>query len=249
MVDLKLVNYIKRHLQKGYSKKELVDILKKNKWDKKEIDSAFNFISSKKDAKPASKPASTKPTKQEHLAVLKGFISRSRAKGISDEEIKNALIAKKWPNDLIQRGFGSAGVEKVTRPPEEKPKKEKVPFRLSQLVWYFIAFIVAGIIISGTIFVYYYVVGLSQFTITIDGEEQYGKCFEVDCSDMKESAFDYAKDNIQFMLIVGAIASLVIVLLYALLPIKNIILWIVNILYFLFLVYIGVRWIMFTRSI
>jgi hypothetical protein len=253
MVDLKLVDYIKRHLQKGYKENELKDILIKNKWDKNEVTEAFAYLSSKKEPvqKPASKPAQlteTSVTQQNQLIALKQFIKKSRQKGISDQEIKTALLAKRWPADVVAKGFeGPAQVQEKVQ--EQKPKQPKKPFNFKLLMWYVLAFIVASIILTGTIFVYYYVLGLSEYTINVNGEEQRGKCLELDCSDMKDHAFDYAMDSIVLMLAIGIGAALLIVLLYALLPVKNAILWIVNILYFLFLVYIGIRWIVFNQSI
>ena len=254
MVDLKLVDYIKRHLQKGYKESELKGILIKNKWDKKEVNEAFAYLSSKKEPiqKPVSKPTQlteTSSTKQNQLNALNKFIKKSRQRGISDQEIKNALLAKRWPADLVEKGFeGPAQVqEKPVK--EQKPKQPREPFNFKLLMWYIVAFIVASIILTGTLFVYYYVIGLSEYTITANGEEQRGKCLELDCSDMKDSAFNYAMESIVLMLAIGVGAALLIVLLYSLLPIKNVILWIVNILYFLFLVYIGIKWIVFNQSI
>ena len=110
MVDLKLVDYIKRHLQKGYKENELKDILIKNKWDKNEVTEAFAYLSSKKEPvqKPASKPAQlteTSVTQQNQLIALKQFIKKSRQKGISDQEIKTALLAKRWPADVVAKGL------------------------------------------------------------------------------------------------------------------------------------------------
>lgn len=255
MVDLKLVDYIKRHLQKGYKENEIKDILIKNKWDKNEIKEAFAYISSKRvpEQGPVSKPTQlteTSSTQQNQLNSLKQFIKRSRQKGISDQEIKSALLAKRWPVDLVEQGFeGPAQFQEQRKVQEQKPKKPRKPFNFKLLVWCIVAFIVASIILSGTIFVYYYVVGLSQYTITVGGEEERGKCLELDCSDMKDSAYSYAMESIMLMLMIGVGAAFIIVLLYSLLPVKNAILWIVNILYFLFLVYIGIKWIVFNQSI
>ena len=257
MVDLKLVDYIKRHIQRGYKKEEITQILIKNKWDKKDISEAFKYLSTKKvqpnvSSQPMQlQPKKQQPNKQQYLLTLKNFISGARAKGIKDDQIKNALLTKKWPTDLVNEAFSSLqmvgrGAKPVTKPLSDKPRQ---PFNAKLLVWYLIAFVVAGIIIAGTIFVYYYVVGLSQYTIVVDGEEQYGKCLELDCSDMKDEAFNYAAESLTLMLIIGGIASLLIVTLYAFLPFRNAILWIVNILYFLFLIFIGIRWIMFNQSI
>ncbi|MCD4759615.1 hypothetical protein K8R33_01870 [archaeon] len=251
MVNLKLVDYVKRHLQKGYKEQEIKKILIKNKWDKEEINEVFKFISSKK--KIAS--SQTKPNrlntqqKKDPSVTLIPFIAKARKRGVSEEEIRTALITKKWPTNLVDNAMASGKPAKVKEKKEFKPKQPREPFNFKLLLWYVLAFIVAATIIAGTVFVYYYVVGLSQYTVVSNGEELTGKCIELDCSDMKDFAFDYAKENLTIMLIIGGIASLLIVLLYALLPVRNGILWGVNILYFLFLIFIGVRWILFNRSI
>jgi len=259
MVDFKLVDYVKRHVAKGYSKEEIINILKKNGWDKKNIEEAFRFIDTKRSAPQDLQPAkvseeSLSQTKQQYLSTLRSFIINARNKGVSDIQIKNALLAKKWPLDLVEEGFRQVPVqqqrvvkETVKEKPKIKPHRE--PFDYRKLIWYILGFIIAAAIIAGTIFVYYYVIGLSQYTIVINGEEQHGKCLELDCSDMKDVAFGYAKDNLTMMLIIGAIVAFVTVTLYAFLPVRNAVLWIVNILYFLFLIFIGVRWVLFNRSI
>jgi len=251
MVNLKLADYIKRHLQKGYSKEEIMKVLKKNKWNKTEISDAFKQISSNKrdpsavTSKPA-KPIGKAATNQAQLITLKRFITNARRKGVGDMQIKDALLAKNWPKDLVDQGF--QGPKPVEEKVQEKPKKVKKPFDGKKFMWYVLSFFIVALVLSGTVFVFYYVLGLADYTITVGGEEVRGKCLDKDCSAMRESAFSFALDNIIFILILGAVASLIIILLYALLPVKNIILWTANILYFLFLVFIGVRWLMFTNS-
>ncbi len=257
MVDLKLVDYIKRHVARGYGNEEIKKILIDNQWDKKEVEKAFKFLSEKKEPTqkivPTEKPTATQPKNLAQLQILKSFILNSRAKGIKDQEIKSALLSKKWPEDLVDEGFSDLQTtkeQKPTKPVEKaKPKKERKPFNWKMLIWYFVAFIVATAIITGTIFVYYYVVGLSEYTVTVDGETLHGKCLQLNCSDMKTSELDYAKESLTLMGIIGLAASLLIVSLYAFLPYRHVVLWTVNILYFLFLVYIGYVWIAFTGSL
>ncbi|MBS3172565.1 hypothetical protein J4438_03225 [Candidatus Woesearchaeota archaeon] len=264
MVDIKLVDYIKRHQQKGYKKEELQRILVQNGWLKDEVNEAFKFIETKQQPeKQKEKPVQLKeekgPSRQEQLNVLKNFILSSRSKGISDFEIKNALRSKGWPEDLLEQGFRMFTQTQPQRPIiqpkpiqekiEVKPKKERKPINFKKIIWFFIAFVVATLIITGTIFVYNYVIGLSSYTLTQNGEELHGKCLDQNCSDMKDSAFNYAKENFTYSLIVGLIASLITVVLYATLPFRNIILWVINGLYFLFLIYIGYIWLAFSSSV
>lgn len=277
MADPKLIEYIKRHLQKGYKKDELQKILIQNGWSKDEVSEAFKSMNSKQSEKQKETSIQTKqpvkqiersaqvqthqehtPSRQEQLAVLKNFILSSRSKKLSDFEIKNALRSKGWPEDLLEQGFRMLGpaqqpVKQIERPIQQqvqpKPIKERKPINIKKIIWFFVAFIIATVIISGTILVFNYVLGLSDYTISQGGEDIKGKCLELDCSDMKEFAFNYAQDALSSAIMIGLIASLAIVLLYAFLPFRNVILWVVNGLYFVFLVYIGYIWITFSSSI
>jgi hypothetical protein len=258
MVDLKLVDYIRRHIDRGYGKEEIKKILIENQWDKKEVDLAMNFLEEKKTPVktiiPKSKPVVTQPNNITKLQILKNFINNSRAKGIKDSVIRAALLAKKWPESLLAEGFSDLRkpIEQkviIQEKSKEKPKKERKPFNWKMLIWYIVAFIMAAAIIAGTIFVYYYVMGLSDYTVTMDGVAVHGKCLQLNCSDMKGAALDYANGSLITMAMIGLIAALFIVSLYAFLPYRQAILWIVNLLYFLFLVYIGYVWISFTGSL
>ena len=251
MVDLKLVDYIKRHLERGYSEDELKKILKENEWDGKEVNTAFKFLNSKKSKKEKpTQPLVTKPTKDDQLKILKNFIVNARSKGVKDNEIRSALLAKKWPENLVTQGFSDLRPPtQMPKPAMPKPKNPRPPFNWKLFIWYVVAFIIATAILSGTIFVYYYVVGLSDYTVTVDGEALHGKCLELNCSDMKQSALTYAQDNLGLMFIIGAIASLIIVSAYAFLPFRQVVLWVVNSLYFIALAYIGYVWIRFTGSL
>ncbi len=260
MVDLALVNYLKRHLQKGYTKDELTKILTKNGWSKKELSEAFKLAESNKklishqiSKQPKTNTQQTRNEKiQAQILILKNFILKSRERGIKDETIRNALTAKRWPANLIEEGFKAAGPAQQTKQKpieqkkEEKPKK---PFNWKMLLWYLLAFIVVSAIITGTIFVYYYVTGLSEYKVIINGTEYHGRCLNTGCSDMKDYALNYAKENLQQMILIGAGSAFLIVALYAITQIRNVILWVVNIAYFLFLIFIGVRWVLFTKSI
>nr|MBA4405174.1 hypothetical protein [Nanoarchaeum sp.] len=276
MVDSKLIEYIKRHLQKGYKKDELQKILIQNGWSKDEVNEAFKSMNSKQQPaktiveKPVQQPVKQiekpvqvqphqehTPSRQDQLAVLKNFILSSRSKKLIDFEIKNALRSKGWPEDLLEQGFRMVGpaqqIKQIEKPVQQniqpKPMKEKKPINVKKIIWFFVAFIIAAVIITGTILVFNYVLGLSDYTISQGGEDIKGKCLELDCSDMKEFAFSYAQDALTSAIMIGLIASLIIVLLYAFLPFRNVILWVVNGLYFVFLVYIGYIWIAFSSSI
>ncbi len=266
MVDLQLVDYIKRHLAKGYTKQEIEKILSENNWEKKEVKDAFKIIENKKKVSKPVKKSSLTPkeekyqekavTNHDQITTLKNFILSIRARGVKDEEIKKALLTKRWPSDLIDMAFKELKPVKEDKPsstsfvkPKIQKKKPKKPFNFKKVLWYILGFIIMTAVLTGTFFVYNYVVGLSSYEVTINGVSETGKCINLDCSDMKDHAFNYANDKLMFYLGVSAAIALLITSLYAVPTIKNGILWGANILYFLFLIYIGYTWISFTGTI
>ena len=265
MVDLQLVDYIKRHLSKGYTKQEIEKILADNNQEKKETKEAFKIIENKKKISKPVKKSSLTPkeekyqqkavTNHDQITTLKNFILSIRARGVKDEEIKKALVTKRWPFDLIDVAFKELKPVKEDKPSSTsfvKPqiqKKPKKPFNFKKLLWYILGFIIMAAVLTGTFFVYQYVLGLSSYEVTINGVTETGKCTNLDCSDMKNYAFDFASENLMFYLGISAAIALLITSLYAIPTIKNGILWGANILYFLFLIYIGYTWISFSGAI
>jgi hypothetical protein len=263
MVDLQLVNYIKRHLAKGYTKQEIEKILLENNWEKKEAKEAFKIIENKKISKPTQK-LFTKPkeekqqmaiTNHNQITTLKNFIISIRARGVKDEEIKNALLTKKWPVDLIGIAFSELKPIKGDKPSSTsfvKPKfqkKQKKPFNFKRLLQYILGFIVLATVLAGTVFVYQYVSGLASYEVTINGVIETGKCTKLDCSDMKEYAFNFASENMILYFGISAALALLITGLYSIQKIRNGVLWGTNLLYFFFLVFIGYTWLNFTGTI
>lgn len=262
MVDLQLVNYIKRHLAKGYTKQEIEKILIENNWDKKETKDAFKIVETKgKVLKPVQKVSTTPDeekqqqkaiTNHDQINTLKNFILSIRARGVKDEGIKKALLIKRWPSDLVDMAFSELKPVKEDKPSSNsfvKPKIQKKPFDFKKLLWYILGFIIITVVLTGTLFVYTYVVGLSSYEVTINGIRETGKCTSLDCSDMKDYAFNFANDSLMFYLGISAALALLITGLYAIPTIKNGVLWGANILYFFFLIYIGYTWINFTGAI
>lgn len=254
MTDLQLVNYIKRHLEKGYTKQEIEKILSENNWDKNEIKHAFEVIMTKKQLpkEPIKKQKNiqkggSEKTNFDQINTLKNFILAIRARKVDDGKIKDALIKKKWPETLIENAFSElkGGKEKPSNKTFIKPKIQKKPFNFKKLFLYILGFIVLTAILTGTIFVYQYVVGLSSYEVLVNGEMETGKCEELNCSDMKDSAFNFANDNLILYLGISAIISLLIGGLYAFRSIRDKVLWGANILYFCFLIFIGYTWISF----
>jgi hypothetical protein len=251
MTDLQLVNYIKRHLEKGYAKPEIEKILFQNNWDKNEIKHAFEVIESKKKVtkepikKIQNKKEELEKTNFNQISTLKNFILAIRARKIDDKKIKDALIKKRWPEDLIKIAFSELKGEKPSSKTFIKPKVQRKPFNFKKLFLYILGFIILTAILAGTIFVYQYVVGLSSYEVIINGSPETGKCIELNCSDMKNFAFNFANENLILYFGISAIISLLIGGLSAFGSIRNWTLWGANILYFCFLIFIGYTWINF----
>ena len=246
MVDLKLVSYIKENKKKGYPKDELIKILKENGWTKQEINSAYNFIEKSKKASPKKKIHEIEKTKD----PLSNFINKSLQKGVSEGEIRLALSSKGWKPELIDRSFRKAKFPIIKQIKEEKPQQApKQKLNLKKIFKYLFAFVLISALLSGTAGVYLYIQGMSSCVITTTtGEELRGTRLEEDCSDLKEHAFSYTYNNLLVYVVASLVITLVLLLLYGFLPYKNKIMWIYNIVYFLLLVFIVFKWIMFQRN-
>jgi len=256
MTDLQLVNYIRRHLEKGYTKRELEFILSKNNWDKNEVKHAFKIIETKK---PISKTFLEHKKSQEKIIqpnfeqinTLKNFIISIRARKVDDVKIKEALLKKKWPEKSIDLAFSELKKENKEKPSQKtfvKPtiqKKPREPHNFKKLLPYLIGIIILTIVLTGTIFVYQYIVGLSNYEVTIDGIIETGKCEELNCSDMKSHALDHANENLILYFGISIIISLLMVGLYAFEKIRTAALWGANLLYFGFIIFIGYTWMSF----
>ncbi|MBT3416530.1 hypothetical protein HON86_01655 [Candidatus Woesearchaeota archaeon] len=256
MADLQLVNYIKRHLEKGYTKRELENILSKNNWNKNEVKQAFRIIETKKKMpKPVQKQKnSEKKITQpnfEQINTLKNFIISIRARKVDDAKIREALSKKKWPEKSIDLAFSELKKENKEKPSQKtfvKPaiqKKPRQPFNFKKLLPYLIGIIVLTIVLTGTIFISQYVVGLSTYEIKINGMQETGKCKSLDCSDMKNFAFNHANEKLILYFGISIIVSLLMAGLYAFEKIRTAALWGANLLYFGFLIFIAYTWMSF----
>jgi hypothetical protein len=259
MVDVKLVSYIKEGLEKGYSKDDLLKLLVENGWNKQEVTLAIKFIEKEKEKKVIKKP---KPKPEQ--PILKQFIKESLDKGASETEIKNVLLSKGWKSEIIDSVF--EGIEKPIKIKEEpkieqreEPRKEKKEVKIKKvgekkfspmkLLTYAISFIFITLILSGTFVVYFYIQGMNDYTITDSSGEQLRKtCINEDCSDLKEYALENVKDKLTIAVLISAGVAIVALLLHFMLPFKTQMLWVFNILYFLFLGLILFFWIKFQNS-
>lgn len=183
------------------------------------------------------------------------FIKTALGKGITKDQIKSALKQRGWPEYKIIESFNlvesqrAAGAAKEA----EKPKKEEKIARphskitFSVIMSYLVSFVLITVVLTATISLLFYVISITEYEV-IDpttGETVKGECLEEKCTDMKEFGFQKVKDQLPLSLRIAAISAFIIVLAYGLLPFKTALLWIINLLYFVFIVYISYLWIRF----
>ena len=240
MVDQSLADYIKDGLDKGYKKPELEKILKENGWSNVEIAEAFGALE--------KKPAGEAPDK-----TLLNFINGALTKGIPEAKIRQALSAKNWPKEKIDIAFQNTNKSKSEKNAlsnvgkEEKSKSEfkpKVAFNYKKVLIYIGVFILISAVLSLSLGVFFYIQAMVGYTITDPntGEELRGYCIQEDCSDMKEHIYQNIGDNKVLILSMALAISLVLVLLHAFIPGKEKLVWIANIIFFLFICYMLFMW-------
>ena len=190
---------------------------------------------------------------------LINFIKNSLEKGYSEYFIRNGLIAKNWPLTEINESFFEAKkqitprIQEVVYQKKEfiEPKKEK-KLAPKKILFPIISFVIVALILTFTFLVYFYMNGLMDYTIQTPTGELKKTCLNPDCSDMKEYALNYIKTkastiNITNPIIIGIAISFLLVLLYNLVKFKKLFLWIINIAYMVFLVFIIYIWMSFIR--
>jgi len=262
MVDIKLLNFIKDGLNKGYNHDELRDILKKNNWEDSEIQEALESIKKPTESHAKPIPIQSKPKRD----VLTKFIKVSLAKGAREHEIRLALLSKGWPVEKINRSFDKLNKYKSTNPvlkkqeyvgygapqegaekespstkesPKEKPK-EPSKINSKSILLYLLSFFIAVGVILGTTMVFYFMWGVNNFD---------GTCPDVGiCQEMKDSAIEYAYGNLLVSLIISVVISFAVLLTHTLVPNKEILLWIVNLIYLSFVLFIAYLWIKFVTA-
>tara|TARA_Y100000034_G_scaffold136878_1_gene216612 strand:- start:2761 stop:3498 length:738 start_codon:yes stop_codon:yes gene_type:complete len=237
MVSEDLIKYIGEGLKKGYSKEELEKILQDSHWSNLEISEAFTKLN--------DNPIEQKDKVDDKLKI---FIDISLKKGIDRKKIKQVLINKGWPSEKIDSILPSKEVIKTTTIKKNILKKD--PFEkkdnsiLKKVLLYSISFIVISLILSLSVGILFYIQGIENYKVTHpdSGNEVRGYCLEEDCSDMKDFIFDSLKDKLVLILSIALSISLVLILLHAFIPNKETIIWIANILFFLFIIYILYAW-------
>ncbi len=249
MADPKLIDYAKKGLAKGYSEEELSKILRESGWTDLEISSAFNEIKK-------VKPVASKPEKKSVMdktkikdQILINFIQASLNKGINEDKIRESLLSKNWPPEKINAAFSKVSKPVLStqeKPIQEEYKPKRKGFDWKTLLIYIGVFFVITIILSLSIGVFYYIQGMKNYEITDPntGERVKGYCLVEDCSDMKEYIFNNIQDNLALIFIISIILSLVLTLSYFFIPYKEMIIWIANIGFFLFICFMLYMWLM-----
>ena len=88
--------------------------------------------------------------------------------------------------------------------------------------------------------VFYFMWGVNQFD---------GTCPDIGiCQEMKDSAIEYASGNLLVSLIISLVLAFAVVLTHAFVPNKEILLWIVNLIYLSFVLFIAYLWIKFVTA-
>jgi len=278
MVEEKLVKFIRDASSKGYTKPEIIKLLKEKTWTDQEIEEAYQEILNPKPKEQEYEP-DYKPKKQVDPKLII-FIKEALNKHFLKQEIKQALLSKGWSLFDIEAGFEEIKPEiskqpvtelkpKVFEPtfkPKPKPIKKETfkpkpkPIKTSsiipkenktrKIIIYILSFIVIAGILSFTFMVFYYMQGITSYEVKDPNTGQMikGACLEENCSDMKGAALDFVKTKFIFSVIIGSLAAIVIILLHEVLPFKNVFLWLVNLAYLIFLTMIAYMWIAFNNT-
>ncbi len=242
MVNLQLVSYIKENQKRGYKKEELIKILLENGWSREDVNSAYRFLEKNKfRLNPKNKKII------EEKEPLLNFVNSSLKKGISESQIRLALSVKGWKKEKVDSVFKKAKFPVINQGKEENPQEKLIQkMDISSVIKHTSFFFIGAFILFGTFLVGVYVQGMSTYTITdLEGQEQTKVCLTENCIDMKEHALDYVYGNylVYFLLSLGM--ALIMVFAYAFLPFKHNLLWGYNLVYFLILVSIFYKWIIF----
>lgn len=224
MVDQKIVDFIKNALQKGYSEDYVIKGLKLKSWPLNLINETIAEAKSQMGSQKIQQQAKAEPQKpvQQTQPIIKP----------QPKELK--LEAK--PLQITQ--------QKSTSPKISKP----IPYR--QISLYVLLFIGIFILLTFTILVYFYMNGIINYEIQdpITGTKYTKSCTQEDCSDLRAFALDSVKNMFTIILISGFILSVLIIIVYKLIPSnwKKTFFWVINGMYFLFLLIMAFIWIKFS---
>ena len=196
------------------------------------------------------------------------FIKKELKNGHSEEFLRQGLINKGWPIDIVNDSIKEAKRQinletyiQVTQTKEtpsieqiktisDKPIIHKSRFDRNTLTISFIMFIVIAVIITFTSLVFFYMNGVMDYKIfdPVTGQTLERTCIYQNCQDLRDSALNFAKQRINLSIIIGLITSLLIVIVYNLINFKKVFLWIIQILFLVFLLIMGYMWFTFARG-
>jgi len=153
------------------------------------------------------------------------------------------LASKNWPVEKIEMAFPKSSKPANT---EKIKNKEKKKAGARKIISYMGIFIIISIVLSLSIGVFFYIQALSGYEVTDPntGELVKGYCLQEDCQNMKNYIYDSIYGKMFLILSIALGVSLILTLLHALTPKKELIIWIANILFFLFIIYLLIMWFM-----
>ena len=200
-------------------------------------------------------------------ARLVDFIKKELKNGHSEEFLRQGLLTKGWPLDIVDDSIKEAKRQttveayltlapKIETPTVEEVKRisdrpiiHKSRFDRYTLTISIVMFLVIAIIISFTSLVFFYMQGVMDYKIfdPVTGQTLSRQCVFQNCSDLRDFAIDFAKTKILTSLIIGLVTSISIVIIYNLISFKKVFLWVIQALFLLFLLFMGFTWFRFTR--
>ncbi|MEK6974256.1 MAG: hypothetical protein AABW41_03410 [Nanoarchaeota archaeon] len=223
MVNQKIVDFIKNALQKGYSEDYIIKGLKAKNWPLNLINEAIATTKSQMSPQKIQQQAKTEVPKQ------------------------TQQIIKPQPKELKLEA-------KPLQIAQQKPTSPKIskPISFKQISLYALLFLGIFVLLTFTILVYFYMNGTINYEIQdpSTGTKYNKSCIQEDCSDLRAFALDSVRDKFVPILISGFILSGLIIIVYKLIPLnwKKIFFWIINGMYFLFLLIMAFIWIKFSSS-
>lgn len=95
-----LTKYIKRELQKGFTKDAITTKLLDAGWNKKDIDNAF-------EKEKATNNTAVEKLDQSRLQALQRYVYKNREQGVDIDTIRSTLEKSEWPQEYINQAIRS----------------------------------------------------------------------------------------------------------------------------------------------
>jgi hypothetical protein len=224
MVDQNIINFIKNALSNGYSEDYVSNGLKAKGWPQSAINEALQVAKSQMKPQSVAKPGPLQQAANTQPQILK------------------------QPQQIVIKPQSQPIQIKSKTESAEKPKKS---VSIKSISIPGLTFVGIFILLTFTILVYFYMDGITHYTIPDkDGKLLTKQCTQSDCSDLRAFALSAANQKFVLSLIIGLVVSALIVITYLILPEKGkgVFFWIMNGLYFLAIFFIAVKWIMFSMA-